>query len=562
MAAAWAPRTAPRTADAVVLGAGIVGVAAAYHLVCRHGLKNVVVADPHPPLSRTSARSTECYRNFFETPALVAFMNDAIDGIEAHARACDNAFRLTRRGYLFASARGDSAARELSAAARAAADAGAGAVRVHAGSTRQPPGQGAYVASLPEPALAWPDGATDGFDLITCRATIAAHFPFLAPSANTVLHARRCGWLNAHLYGSYFLDEIRRAGAAVVPAHGVGVTLSHGRVTGVRLRYADGETGEVVVATNTVVNATGPHLQATQTALDPHGGDRQALHTRNDLHAKVSFRIPPGLVLDVPSPIDAVDPTPAGPATLADILGARAPMVIWNDPVMLAWSSEERAAMAEAAMAEATPPQQRALFQALLQELPSGLHFRPYGDNALLALWEFVHLNIPVPHPPPPDTTTFWDPSYAEIVQRGLAQLIPALAPAVGTIRNVVDGGYYCHSHDDHPLVGPHGPDGVFLCGGLRGVGIMGAEVTAALAAPPPPRQNACAPPVARSQHLWKGLWGGGERAWFQAAGSLLARHVTGAGLPKAYTQALHPKRLADRGKQLSAGPKGITSRF
>ena len=57
------------TADVVICGAGIAGVAAAYHLAVRRGVTDVVLVDERPPLSLTSDKSTECYRNWWPGPA-------------------------------------------------------------------------------------------------------------------------------------------------------------------------------------------------------------------------------------------------------------------------------------------------------------------------------------------------------------------------------------------------------------------------------------------------------------------------------------------------------------
>jgi sarcosine oxidase subunit beta len=53
------------TADVVICGAGIAGISAAYHLSVRHGIENVLLVDEGAPLSLTSDKSTECYRNFW-----------------------------------------------------------------------------------------------------------------------------------------------------------------------------------------------------------------------------------------------------------------------------------------------------------------------------------------------------------------------------------------------------------------------------------------------------------------------------------------------------------------
>jgi len=54
-----------RTVDFVVCGAGIAGVAAAHEIAVRRRLGRVLIVDPRPPLSLTSDKSTECYRNWW-----------------------------------------------------------------------------------------------------------------------------------------------------------------------------------------------------------------------------------------------------------------------------------------------------------------------------------------------------------------------------------------------------------------------------------------------------------------------------------------------------------------
>src|SRR5947209_1699461 len=126
-----APMT-PDTAEVVICGAGIAGIATAYHLTCQ-GVTDIVLVDERPPLSLTSDKSTECYRNWWPGPgdAMVAAMNRSIDLLEELARQSGNVFRMNRRGYLFASA--DSA--RIPAFVKAAEEAaalGAGRARVHA----------------------------------------------------------------------------------------------------------------------------------------------------------------------------------------------------------------------------------------------------------------------------------------------------------------------------------------------------------------------------------------------------------------------------------------------
>src|SRR6186997_1156904 len=96
----------PSSAAVVICGAGIAGVATAYHLAVRRGVTDVVLVDERPPLTLTSDKSTECYRNWWPGPgdAMVALMNRSIDLLEELAHESGNVFRMNRRGYLYASA--------------------------------------------------------------------------------------------------------------------------------------------------------------------------------------------------------------------------------------------------------------------------------------------------------------------------------------------------------------------------------------------------------------------------------------------------------------------------
>src|SRR5436309_1567064 len=89
-----------RTAEAVLCGAGIAGVSAAYHLTVRHGLRDVVLVDDQPPLSVTSDKSTECYRNWWPGPGdtMIRFMNRGIDLLEELAAESVDRFVMNRRG--------------------------------------------------------------------------------------------------------------------------------------------------------------------------------------------------------------------------------------------------------------------------------------------------------------------------------------------------------------------------------------------------------------------------------------------------------------------------------
>ena len=73
----------------VIGGAGIAGIAAAYYLAVEHGQDDVVIVEMSNPLSLTSDKSSEAYRNWWPGPdrAMTAFMNRSIDLISARSPA-------------------------------------------------------------------------------------------------------------------------------------------------------------------------------------------------------------------------------------------------------------------------------------------------------------------------------------------------------------------------------------------------------------------------------------------------------------------------------------------
>src|SRR3954466_611758 len=155
-------------AKVVICGAGIAGIAAAYSLAVEHGLDNVVIVEQGNPLSLTSDKSTEAYRNWWPGPdwTMTAFMNRSIDLIEQLARATDNRFNLNRRGYAFTTA--DPAKIPfLQTMAMTAETRGAGPARIH-----DTPSS-AYTPS-PESGFDFP---LTGADVITDPSLIRKHFP-------------------------------------------------------------------------------------------------------------------------------------------------------------------------------------------------------------------------------------------------------------------------------------------------------------------------------------------------------------------------------------------------
>lgn len=170
---------------------------------------------------------------------------------------------------------------------------------------------------------------------------------------------------------------------------------------------------------------------------------------------------------------------------LRDEMGAvpsEAPMMILEDDVSLAWEDDEREALASMGGFEAS----------LTRPLEGGAHFRPYpgATNTLLMLWEALHSDLAVAEPPAAQPELRGS-LFAELLLRGLSPMVPALGTRYlgddGSMRaNVtVDGGYYTKTPDNLPLIGalPHAPHGAYVCAGLSGYGVMGANAAGELLA-------------------------------------------------------------------------------
>ncbi len=425
------------TADIVICGAGLAGIATAYHLTVKKGIRNVVIIDERPPLTLTSDKSTECYRNWWPGPgeAMVQFMNHSIDLLEEMADESDNFFGLNRRGYIFLTADHEQA-RRYKESAEAISLLGAGPVRYHE------PGRSNYKPSPPEGYEGQPTGA----DIVFGSELIRAHYPFISEDVVAMLHTRRCGWLSAQQFGMYMLDKAKSHGARLISGQVTGVDFERGKIKAVELRS---DTELSWIYTPVFVNAAGPYIQNIGAMLGVE------IPVFNELHGKISFNDTKG------------------------IIPREVPLMIWSDSVYLPWSDEERI---ELAAYDDT--------RWMLDEFPAGVHFRPEGlgqSPVVLILWTYdIEEQEPV-WPPK------FDDSYSEIVLRGLTRMIPTLSTYINRMGKIwIDGGYYCKTQENRPLIGPLPVEGAYLIGALSGFGVM-----------------ACS-----------------------AAGELLATHITGDTLP------------------------------
>jgi len=401
-----------QTTDVIICGAGITGISAA-HFLSKAGYKNILLIDERPPLSLTSDRSTECYRNWWQDAEMLALMNRSIDLMESLAEESGNIFRMNRRGYLYVTGDENKIA-DLENASRLTSDLGAGPIRIHSSDTST------YEPSKAEGFHNSPTGA----DLLLGGELIRKHFPYLTDKAVAALHVRRAGWLSAQQLGMYLLETARRLGVQYEAGKVTGVDVKNGRVQAIQLRSGER------VASPIFINAAGPYLKNVGKLL---GVD---LPVFNELHLKASIKDSLGTV------------------------GRDAPLLIWNDAQSLPWSSDEREALAED---EET--------RWLTESFPAGAHTRPEGaGDDILMLWEYqTKIQEPVDSPS-------MDEQYPEIALRGLAAMLPRMAGYFAKMpRPQLDGGYYTKTRENRPLVGPLGVDGAYVIGAVSGYGIMSA---------------------------------------------------------------------------------------
>jgi glycine/D-amino acid oxidase-like deaminating enzyme len=411
------------SADVVICGAGIAGAAAAYHLAVRHRIPRVVIVDERDPLTLTSDKGTQAYRNWWPGPddTMLTLVSRSIDLLEDSAAESGNTFRMSRRGYVFATA-DEAQASRLLATAKEVSRHGMGSVRVHPGPDPYRPAQAEGYADQPM-----------GADLLT-GDEVHRVYPYLAPDAVAALHIRRAGWVNAVALGSWFLKEAIAAGATFIRGRVTSVNAAGGQVREVLLGSGD------VIGTDRFVIAAGPGLPDVAALL---GLELPVFH---ELHAKLTIHDPLGVVR------------------------RDAPFLIWTDPTSIDWSDSDRT---ELAANERTAK--------LAGLLPGGVHVRPVdlarGDELYL-IWTFETERKAYAWPPS------FDPHYGDVVLRGAVRMIPGLAAYVDQRpRGVVDGGYYCKTPENRPLIGPLPVGGAFVLGALSGMGVMSAHASAELLA-------------------------------------------------------------------------------
>ncbi len=404
------------TADIVICGAGIAGISIAYELAVKHQIRDIILVDPLPPMTMTSDKSTECYRNWWPGPgdAMVRLMNRSIDILDQLHQEAPGRLHMHRRGYIYATGDRDSVD-GLLAGAQEISSLGAGTLRIHRGLADDP----IYMPYNEHGIFDAPEGA----DILLDAALIRQHFPYLTERTVAVLHTRRCGWFAAQQFGMYMLEKARESGVQLLNGRVADVVVNGGKVAAVTI---NGKDGRQTISTPIFVSATGP-MQAKV-------GQMMGLEIPifNELHMKMAFD------------------------DHQHIIPRDLPLLIWNDPVYLSWSEEEKEILAEAKDT-----------RWMLEEIPAGIHGRAEGESCLLQ-WGY-HVEPVEPVFPIPI-----DEQFPEIALRGMATVIPGLSIYLDRMpKPFTDGGYYARTEENRPLIGPLPVDGAYILGAFGGFGMQ-----------------------------------------------------------------------------------------
>ncbi len=405
-----------QTAGVIICGAGSAGVAVAYYLATLKGITDVLVVDKHPPLTQTSAKSGENYRNWWPNDTMISFMNRSIELMAELADTSGNIFNMTQNGYVYATAQPESALQQTLAHY---SQLGVGECRLHNRRSPHP-----YIPPTTTNISAGRNGADFLFD----DHIIQKSFPHFSPHIQSVIHTRRAGAVSAQQMGMFLLNEAKRLGVQEIRGEVTSVAQDSQGVKSVHIVTAN---EEISVATRVFINAAGPFVSHIAAML---GVELPVYSVRQQ---KIAFQDHSGIV------------------------PRSAPFTIFMDAQYLNWSDEEKAIL------QSEPDD-----HWLLQQFPGGLHIKPEGGAD--SIW--VKLGWALNKQP---ETPLWEPEgtvdFPDLVLRGATKLIPGLCQYQNRISKPIMhyAGYYTRTPENLPIIGPMGVDGTYLVGALSGFGTM-----------------------------------------------------------------------------------------
>jgi len=154
-----------------ICGAGIAGIATAYYLAIKHHQKQVVLIDKNLPMSLTTSKSGENFREYWPQPCMTALTRHSMDLMKDLADDNDNAFEMRYSGYDFVS---ESVGRDI----------------------------------FPAEHL---DHA-DSLSQVTGAESVHEMHTYLGESIQQLVHIDQAGAIDVHALGSLMLSKAKKAG--------------------------------------------------------------------------------------------------------------------------------------------------------------------------------------------------------------------------------------------------------------------------------------------------------------------------------------------------------------
>ncbi|HEY5645736.1 MAG TPA: FAD-dependent oxidoreductase, partial [Pseudomonadales bacterium] len=359
--------------DVAIIGAGSIGIAVAYYLATRHRLTSIALIDQQPPMTLTSARSGENYRNWWPHPTMTAFTDHSISLMEDLDRASGGRLNMTRGGYALVTRRAQPD--ELIEALFRGYGDDRSRIRLHESAA------GRYRPPQHHP---WRD-APDGVDVLLDRALIRRTFPGYAHDIASVVHVRRAGSLSGQQLGQYMLECLRRSGLRIHRTEVRGIEAGSPFIL-----HLDSNHGRGQLRARRLVNAAGPLLANVGRLLG------ETLPVRCVYQQKIAFE------------------------DRERVIARELPFTIDLDPQTLDWSPDERTLLA-------AEPATR----SLLETMPGGIHCRPDGPPGgtwVKLGWAYNQT------PSDPQHSEPLDPHFPDMVLRGASRLHRGLAADLGRL--------------------------------------------------------------------------------------------------------------------------------
>jgi glycine/D-amino acid oxidase-like deaminating enzyme len=272
-----------------ICGAGIAGIATAYYLAVKHHQQNIILIDKNQPMSLTTSKSGENFRDYWPQPCMTEFTRHSIDLMKTLADDNDDAFEMRYSGYDFVS---ESIGQEIFPADHLE--------KVRSGTDRE--------AGLGQD----PDYA-DSLSRITGSEHIQAVQSYLGESIQQLVHISQAGAIDVHGLGSLLLSKAKKAGVRFIQAT---IEAIEERPAGYRLSLS-GNADLPSLDTENLVLTPGPFI--------------------NDMAGMLGITLPVESILQRKFIIPDVK----------NIIPRDMPFSIFADPQYLQWSDEERALIEE-----------------------------------------------------------------------------------------------------------------------------------------------------------------------------------------------------------------------